>query len=99
MKQKCSRNSHQRYESTRNAALYFYYKLPNSSLRLSCTRGDYSRTRSSLPFVLTLIGSGAYSLSRAGQLLLNKLLLKDDAKMRRACAQPSEGSKEKKKRE
>lgn len=39
--------------------------------------GDYSRTGCSRPFVLTLISM--YSLSRADQLLLGKLLLKDDA--------------------
>jgi len=47
-------------------------------------------------FVLILIGIRAYSLPRADQLLLNKLLLKDDAKVRRACAQPSKNNKEKK---
>lgn len=69
--------------------------LFNNSGLQSSHSGGYSRAKSLFSFVLILIGTRAYSLSRADQLLLNKLLLKDDAKVRRAYAQPSKNSKKK----
>lgn len=54
---------------------------------------NYLQMSSPFFYFFILIRTSAYSLSRADQLLLNKLLLKDDAKLRRACAQPSKSSK------